>query len=168
MTGTQGQGEPETSARLLTAAERDVRAFELRKHGRTFEAIADDLGVTRSAAHKMVKRQLAKLPPIPEITEFRRMELERSEDMIAALWPRVEAGEPEAVRAVVLVMARRSRLAGADVLPSLNSVGVDAVQGALDAIVGMAVRLLAPAQRPAFMQQVETTLLQLTDGTETR
>lgn len=168
MTGKQGKGESKTSPRMLTAAERDVRAFELKKHGWTYEAIAKEFGVTRPAVFKMVKRQLAKLPPIPDLADFRRLELERTDDLIAALWPRVEAGEPEAVRAVVLVMTRRSRLAGADVLPSLNSVGVDAVQGALDVIVGMAVRLLAAEQRPAFMAQVETTLLQLTDGGETR
>lgn len=161
MTGRQGQGESKTSPRRLAGAELEVTAFKLRKQGWTYDAIGEECCVTRQSAHKAVQRALAKLPPIPELTDFRRIELERSDDLIAAMWPRVEAGEPEAVRAVVRIMERRARLAGSDVLPSLNAVSNDVVQGVLDSLIGLAVRMLGAEQRQSFLAQVETTLLQI-------
>lgn len=163
----QGQGESVTSPRRLTAAERRDRAFALRKRKWTYAAIGEDIGVTRQQAHKLVRQALAELPPLPEIMEFRRLELETSDDLIAAMWGKVEAQDPEAVRAVARVLEYRARLTGSYVSPSLNSVGMDAVQGVLDQIVGMAVRLLAEDQRPAFLADVERSLLQIEAPKET-
>lgn len=161
MSGRQGQGESSTSPRMLSAAEKRDRAFTLRKRKWTYAMIGDDIGVSRAQAHKLVKQALAELPPLPEIAEFRRMELETSDELISSMWPRVEAQDPEAVRAVARVLEYRARLTGAYVSPNLNAIGLDAVQGVFDQIVGMAVRLLAEEARPAFLAQVESTLLQI-------
>lgn len=164
MTGRQGSGESATSVRRLTAAEKRDQAFAMKKGGATYTQIAVELGCSRGMAHKMVVTALKELPPLPDLSDFRRGELERTEDLIAAMWPKVLAGDAEAVRAVVRIMERRARLAGADVQPSLNAIGNDIVQGAFDSLIGLAVRMLAEEQRPAFLEQVETTMLQIEPG----
>lgn len=164
MTTRQGQGEPETSPRRLTTAERRDAAFARRKQGWTFEAIGQELGVTRQTAHKLVKAALAQLPPLPELAEFRRMELETSSDLIAAMWPKVAAEDPEAVRAVARVLEYRARLTGSFVSPSLNSLDLPAVQGAIEALVQIAIQLMPEEQRRVFMGEVERRMLALEPG----
>ena len=46
--------------------------------------------------------------------ELRALELERFDQMVAGLWPEVEAGSPAAVSAAIRVSERRSRLLGLD------------------------------------------------------
>lgn len=159
---TQGQGESKTSPRMLTAAEREDQAFTLRKSGMTYGEIAERVGFkSRQSALNAVQRALAKLPPPPLLEEHRKMEWGRLDAMQAALWPKVEAADPEACRVVIRIMERRAKMLGSDALPSMNAVSNDVVQGVLDALIGLAVRLLTDEQRPVFMAEVERSLLQI-------
>lgn len=166
MAGRQGKGESETSPRRLTAAVRRDRAFELKRQGWTYAAIGVDLGISRQQAHKMVQKALADMPPMPSVEAFRKSELAVTDDLIRSAWPKVEAGDLEAIRTVRLVLERRARLTGVDVQPSLNAIGVDAVQGLFDQLIGLAVRRLAEKDRPAFLDEA-VSLLQITDGKDT-
>lgn len=159
MTGGQGQGESATSPRRLTAAEKRDRAFALKKSGATYQEIGTELGCTRQMAHKMVVTALKELPPRPELEDFRSTELETCDVLQRSLWPRVLDGDPEACRAVLRVMERRTKLVGGDALPAMNALPSDVVQGVLDALIGMAVRLLAPDARGPFLVEVERQML---------
>lgn len=164
----QGKGESKTSPRMLTAAEREVEAFALRKQGKSYQAIADAIGAkSPQTALNAINRALAKLPPLPELAAHRKMEWETLNEMQASLWPKVEEGDTEACRVVIRIIERRAKMVGSDALPSLNSVSNDVVQGVLDALIGLAVRLLTDEQRPVFLAEVERSLLQIEAPKET-
>lgn len=164
----QGKGEPRTSPARLKAAVRQAKAIDMKIAGETYEAIRQELGyASRSGALNAVEAALAKLAPIPTLEQARKLDWERMEKMHQALWPRVVEGDPESCRVCIRLMERRAKLLGLDALPSLNAISNDAVQGVLDALIGLAVRMLTPEQRPAFMEQVGTTLLQIDAPRET-
>lgn len=109
-----GRGESATSPRRLTANERQAKALALRKSGLTYEAIAEQLGYSsREGARKAIETALRNTIQEPA-DELRRLECERLDAMLAALWWRVEAGHPQAVDAALRVMARRAALLGLD------------------------------------------------------
>lgn len=50
-----------TSTRCLTAIEREQIAIQVRRAGNTYDQIAARIGVSRQAAHKMIKKVLGRL-----------------------------------------------------------------------------------------------------------
>jgi hypothetical protein len=129
-----------SSARIAQAREREQKAMELRKAGKSYSAIASALSVSDAAAYKMVKRCLARLERISadDAAEMRRLETERIDAMLAAYWESavgreastaketlpdgteltttVEAvpPDPEAAALVLKLQARRASLWGLD------------------------------------------------------
>jgi len=87
--------ESTQSPRKTTAAERKAQALSRRIGGFTFQQIADEMHITRQAAHALVKSALAELnEKIAEsATELRRLELERLDTMRRALWGEVLKGD---------------------------------------------------------------------------
>lgn len=75
-----------TDQTRLEAAERHVRAFELRKAGASYRAIGADLGVSGKTAHEDVRRVLAELAEATNDSaeEYRTMELERLDHLTLA------------------------------------------------------------------------------------
>jgi hypothetical protein len=97
-------------------AERRVRAFELRKAGRSYREIARTLACDVHTVHGDV---VAELDAVRERTvehagELRELELQRCDAMTEGLWPGIRAGHPAAVVAGVRVGERRARLLGLD------------------------------------------------------
>jgi hypothetical protein len=105
---------PKANARAIRQNEKDASAVRLRLGGHTFDEIAVKLGYThRSAAAKAVGRAMA--ATIQEPTdELRRIEVERLDAMLKALWPAAQAGKWLAVDRILAVMDRRARLLGLD------------------------------------------------------
>jgi hypothetical protein len=103
-----------TSHVHVRATGRRQRAVELRLSGATYRVIADDLGVTRQAAHKYVKQAMAVLnAKLAEDAEaLRRLELERLDQLQAALWPAALEGNSRAALATLKVMDARAKLVG--------------------------------------------------------
>ena len=62
-----------------SAANRRIKALELRKSGATYAAIANALGVSRTQAFDDIQRSLLELNQLEKTTveELRRLELER-------------------------------------------------------------------------------------------
>ncbi len=73
MTEVTREGDGEFSRNIETA-ERDAQAAHLRARSRTYQEIADELGVSRQSAHRMVKRALASVLEEPA-EELRQIEL---------------------------------------------------------------------------------------------
>ena len=109
-----GSGESLTSPRRLTAAERQRQALELRKAGVTFETIATQLGYrNRSGAYKAVMSALRRTLQEPA-DEVRRLELERLDALLLALWSQARQGHQGAIDRCLKIAERRAKLLGLD------------------------------------------------------
>lgn len=97
-------------------AERKQQAFDLRKAGASYRAIAQSLGVTHTTARRYVEGILADLAKQTRGTaeQYRTMQLERLQDMVLALMPQVRRGDVQAARALLGVMEREAKLLGID------------------------------------------------------
>ena len=110
--------------------------------------------MTVQSAHRAVKRALERLNgEIGEsVTDVRRMELERLDAMLGALWPKAERGNLTAVDRVLHIMERRAKLLGLDT-PSTGAenyaVGV-AVQVNLTDALASQVQAIPEALRAEF------------------
>lgn len=97
-------------------AERRQRAFGLRKAGASFRQIASQLGVSLNTAWADVNAELLELrtQTQADAEAVRDIELQRCDEMILGLWPKVRTGDPKAVMAAVRVSERRAKLLGID------------------------------------------------------
>jgi len=107
---------PTRTPTALRQNERRALAVQLRLAGKTYEEIAARLGVGRSAAYRIISRELvrrAKEDGI-QLEQLRALELGRLDEMQAALWPKVQAGIVDAILGVLRILERRARLLGLD------------------------------------------------------
>ena len=110
----QSQGEQKASPRRIASAEKQRQALELRKAGASYDQIAEKLGWRgRSGAFNAVMRALRKTIQEPA-DDVRKLEVERLDALLLALWPQARQGNQGAVDRVLRVMERRSKLLGLD------------------------------------------------------
>ena len=116
-----------TSARHVLALEREVKALEMRKTGACYRVIGEQLGVTDKAAHKSVKKALAKLEAVAaeEAEEVRRLELERIDRALLAIWKQVQAGNLGAIDRMIKLQDRRAKYLGLDAPAKQELTGKD-------------------------------------------
>ena len=112
-----------TSGRRLRGAECRARALELRKNGLTYEAIAQELGISLQYAHKTVSQALAALEKAnaEEARHVRTLELERLETLFLKAFTRARKGDLGAIDRVLRIMERKAKLLGLDA-PSRSEV----------------------------------------------
>jgi hypothetical protein len=100
----------------VRATLREAEAVELRAAGVCFAKIGEKLEMSESGAYLAVKRVLERV--IAQATETQGenvcLALLRLDTMLTALWPRVLAGDPQAVAAALRVEERRARMLGYD------------------------------------------------------
>jgi hypothetical protein len=98
------------------AASRRVQVLELRKAGASMRAIARQLHISVSTAHKDLWLALDELAAAQreKAEPLRQLELERLDRYLLALEPTISRGEPRAILAAVRIMERRARLLGLD------------------------------------------------------
>lgn len=111
-----------TSPRRLQATERAIKALNLRRQGWSFRDIAQELGVTPPAVHEAVTRMLRNMTH-EEADSYRKIELERMETMLKAIWGRVTEGELQAIDRAIRISERISRLLGLDAPVKLDVPG---------------------------------------------
>ena len=126
MAGHKGQSEK--------AAQRRIQSLQLRTAGFSYRQIGAQLGVSEAQAHRDVHRELGKLAEKTEghAREYRQLELERVDALMAPLWPRargrrvtnpdtgvVEDIPPDlkAMDRLMRLMERRAKLLGLDLQP---------------------------------------------------
>jgi hypothetical protein len=98
----------------VDALGRQLQALELRKAGVSYQKIADALGYAHaSGAHKAVESALKRTLQDPA-DEVRRLEVERLDAALFALWPSVTKGQYKAVEVALRLMERRAKLLGLD------------------------------------------------------
>jgi hypothetical protein len=105
-----------TSTERVGRAERAGWALELRKAGLTFREIGQRMGVTEQRAHRIVTEELARLNAkrAESAEAVTRLEVERLDALLAAVWEKAAAGDLAAVDRVLSIMQRRARLLGID------------------------------------------------------
>lgn len=120
-------------------AERDLRVFKMRQAGVSTQEIARRFDMSTSGVNQAVRRQLEKMnkEALLAYPEVLRMELERLDNLQAAIWPMTQhrkvkmddgtevAVEPDmkAVQQVLSIIDRRAKLMGMEV--SANNINVN-------------------------------------------
>ncbi|MFG6728541.1 hypothetical protein ACGY1D_13525 [Burkholderia pseudomallei] len=106
--------ESKTSARKVTAADRGVQAMQLRKLGYSFEEIGGVLGVSRQAAHQLVKKYLEETIALAteEAEELRQLQLARLDHLFCKALPQAEAGDTKALNACRQIVMDQAKLQG--------------------------------------------------------
>ena len=98
----------------LDALERQRQALELRKAGVPYATIAERLGyASTGGAHKAVASALKKTLAEPA-DDLRRLEVERLDALLSALWRQAKEGNQGAVDRCIRIMERRAKLLGLD------------------------------------------------------
>jgi hypothetical protein len=94
------------------AAWRRNRAVELATAGHSYEAIAREVGYTnRGTAYRAVHDSLQQQAR-ESVERYRRQQLDRLEELQAAIWPQAMGGDPEAVLAAHRIVLSQCRLLG--------------------------------------------------------
>lgn len=96
--------------------ERQLQALEMRKSGFTYREIGKRLGISHVQAFKDVNDELKRLADerADSADELRQLELEKLDKYEANLTHWAEAGNVDAVKALLKVQERRSKLLGLD------------------------------------------------------
>ncbi len=90
--------------------ERHIQALELRKRGKSYVAIGRELGMSTSCACRLVKRTFAAMKGKRDelIDDVTRLELQRLDAIVEALWP--NRADPQVANALIRVTETRAKL----------------------------------------------------------
>ena len=101
-----------------SAAENRVKALDMRKQGKTYQQIAEALGVSVSTAHKYIKSSLQELADlrIDGADELRQMELERLDEALSNVTASQDYkdGDPQSIQVYIRLSESRRKLLGLD------------------------------------------------------
>ena len=91
-------------------------ALRLRSKGMTYQKIADELGISKTAAYHRVQVALAAIPA-EAVDEYRRLETDRLDNLLELAMRKVESEDKGflfAIDRVLAIMDRRAKLLGLD------------------------------------------------------
>jgi DNA-binding CsgD family transcriptional regulator len=113
------------SAVKIETREREEQALALRKKGMNYPDIGRKLGVSTSTAFQMIMRVLAAYEDSikEQVPRVRQLELERLDDMLTKLQPKIDSGDDRAVNTALNLMARRAKFMGLDAPTEVHSTG---------------------------------------------
>ena len=145
-------------------AERDLRVFKMRQAGLSSQEIARRFDMSTNAVNHSVRRQLEKMnkEALLAYPEVLRMELERLDNLQAAIWPMTQhrrvkmddgtevAVEPDmkAVQQVLAIIDKRAKL-----------LGMEAISGGTNVNATLAGAAAGPAAVNAFDPETEARKL---------
>jgi len=104
------------SARKLRTIQRENRAMELRLAGATYAKIGEALGVSHTAAHKIVARVVARMAEedLDNVRKIRALEIARLDRLLLGIWQDARQGDLSAIDRALKIMDRRAKLLGLD------------------------------------------------------
>jgi Sigma-70, region 4 len=149
-----------TTAQVIQARERERHALELRKGGATLAQVGEALGVSKARASQLLERALGRLPR-ESGEEVRRLEVERLDALLMAMWPQAMKGSGWAVGRCLEVMERRARLLGLDAADARADRLVDVLAEAAPLVAGV---LLAVVDRLGLDDQQRALALEAAQG----
>lgn len=112
----------------IRAAERRIRAVELRREGKTFVEIATALGISRTRAFQLVTEAIDETNDllVTETKKLRQRQQDRIAALVKALWKKAtKDGQVGAVDRVIKLLEREARLAGLDAAEKFEHSGPD-------------------------------------------
>lgn len=98
----------------IDARKREVRVFELRIQGFTFEQIASEVGYQGASGAWQAYKRVRETLIFESVEDARQLELMRLDEMMFALWGRAIGGDLPAASCVLKIMDRRAKLLGLD------------------------------------------------------
>jgi hypothetical protein len=156
-------------------AERDLRVFKMRQAGVSSQEIARRFDISTGAVNHAVRRQLEKMnkEALLAYPEVLRMELERLDNLQAAIWPMTQhrrvkmddgtevAIEPDmkAVQQVLMIIDRRTKLLGMELSSGGTNVNIDIRNSETTINATMAGAADRPAAIDAFDPETEARKL---------
>lgn len=107
------------------AAERRVKALELRKARASYRAIGRALGISEAQAFRDVKSALAQIAKVTEVKagELRTLELEALDMAAVAIISLVRAGDVQAIDRWIKLSESRRKLLGIDAPTEIKNIG---------------------------------------------
>lgn len=124
----------------LERRDKMAKALELRKEGKTYRDIADDLGYTNPGnAYRAVQDALKEVTREPA-EEVLQLELSRLDMLLTAMLPYAMQGDEKAVLRVLNIMDRRAKYLGLDdaIPPDTSAEARAALTGLMDALAAAA------------------------------
>ena len=112
--------EREAEGRRVQAARQRRIAIQMSRSGESFEAIASRLGVTRSAARKMVNREARDFSDQTLADDRRMVHVEALMELWRALYGAATNGDLDAIDRFLRVEERLSRLLALDMADRLS------------------------------------------------
>ena len=108
--------ESKTSARKITALERERQSLDLRLTGLTYREIGEELKITEQGAYKAVIRALEKIKDKIEekAEEVVIIEIQRLDKLFLIAFKKAERGDLSAIDRCLRIMERRAKLLGLD------------------------------------------------------
>lgn len=141
-----------TAPGKLRARDKAQRALDLRLAGKSFDAIAKEVGyASRSGAFMAVDELLkARIAEATEnADELIRLELERLDMMANALWSKVKKGDAPAIDRMIKIQDRRAKYLGLDAPSKSELTGADGGAIKIDAREELSSRIAGLVERAA-------------------
>jgi len=116
-----------TSAPRITAAERRLKALDLRKKGFSYTQIGTKLGCSRQTACRYVISELEVLADKcrEEAARVRDLELQRLDELYLVAWKAIaEGSDLGAIDRCLRIMERRAKLLGLDAAQKVDVNGI--------------------------------------------
>jgi hypothetical protein len=96
----------------LAVLEREHRVVKLRTQGKTYEAIAKEVGYEDAASARKAWLRATERAPVEQINEYRAIHLNRLETLITMLWPKVESGDLTAFPHLLATLKEEATILG--------------------------------------------------------
>lgn len=113
-------GRSKSSPRTLLALERRKKAIQLRREGKTYDEIAQELGISTPRAFTIIKQEMEKLRTelAEDVTELRQIAADQLNGLMAVEYPKALKAEgavqEKAQKMVLSIIDRQARLFGWD------------------------------------------------------
>ena len=126
-----------TNSDNIESASTAIKALEMRKAGASYQQIANTLGISKTMAHKHVKKALAELSKQNQqlAQTYRAMQVARLEALLAGIYTKATKGDLGAVEKARRVIDSISNLVGANAPQKIASTTPDGEKEANKGIV---------------------------------
>ena len=118
---------PNGFTRTEEQAHLDAEALRLRSQGLTYARIAEAQGTSLATAYNRCQRALAAIP-LEAVEEYRTIQREQLDNLMAAWINEAMAGNPKAAEIVLKIIEKRSKLEGTDQPIKHEVLTLDAIQ----------------------------------------
>ena len=124
---SKGQSLNHPYPEAILDTQKKLQIMQLRVAGWAVWQIAEHVGISITNVHNHIFDQLSSWRDMTQemSNELRELEVQRLDEFLRALWPKIQTGNPRAIETALKVSERRAKLLGLDA-PEKREVTVDA------------------------------------------